>query len=255
MSRTPWVVGNWKLHRTVEESVRLARTVAQGIGEFNSRVEVGIAPVYTALHAVRGAVHDTDLRLGGQNVFEEEAGAYTGEVSAPLLKDVGCDFCIVGHSERRQLFFEEDDWIARKVASLLGHGLTPILCVGETREQRDAGRVEEVVREQVHKAMNHVAPAGRRDVCLAYEPVWAIGTGRTASIDDVVEVHGVLRRAVDNLDGAQASDGAHVRILYGGSVKPHNAEGLLSAEGVDGALVGGASLDAEAFMAIVGHAC
>lgn len=247
--RATLIAGNWKLHRTVEESVELARSIKHRLTR-NGRTEVMIAPVFTALYAVHEALGpDSFVRLGAQDCYWEDAGAFTGEVSAPLLKDVGCDYVIVGHSERRHIFGELDEHVRRKVGALLSHGLSPILCVGELLEQREAGRTEPVVLGQLDAAVEGLTADSLRRVVVAYEPVWAIGTGKTARPSDAQEVHAAIRRRIgERFGGATARA---LRILYGGSVKPDNARELLAQPDVDGALVGGASLSADSFLGIV----
>ncbi|MDY0005101.1 MAG: triose-phosphate isomerase [Polyangia bacterium] len=246
MSRIPFICGNWKLHKTLEESVALARAVADGVAGL-AGIEVGLAPVATAIHAVRRALAGSPLRVGAQNCHQEPKGAFTGELSAPLIKDAGCDFVIVGHSERRQLFGETDAGVNMKTKALLAAGLTPIVCVGETIEQRQAGQTFDLVRLQVRGALHGLGPAEIGSLVIAYEPVWAIGTGLTATTEQAQEVHGAIRALLEELAGAEAD---RVRIQYGGSVKPGNARALLGQPDIDGALVGGASLVADDFVAI-----
>lgn len=247
MSRTPFICGNWKLHKTISESIALAKAVAEGTGDLTA-VEVGIAPVFTAIHGVRKALGSASIRVGGQNCLAEGHGAFTGELSPPLLRDAGCDFVIVGHSERRQLFGETDEGVNAKVKALLHEGLTPIVCVGETIDQRQAGQTFDLVRLQLRGALVGLTPEQVGSVVVAYEPVWAIGTGLTASTEQAQEVHADIRALLRELADVQAEN---VRIQYGGSVKPANAQALLSQPDIDGALVGGASLVAEDFIAIV----
>ncbi len=252
MKRTPLVAGNWKMHRTIGESVELARAVLHGLDR-DARVEVVVAPVFTAIWAVHEALcsyerGESRVGLAAQDVYWEPEGAFTGEVSAPLLKDAGCAYVIVGHSERRQLFGEQDEAVRRKVAALLSHGLTPIACVGETLEQREAGETEAVVLGQLDAALTGLDAGSVARVVLAYEPVWAIGTGRTAKPEDAQAVHAAIRGRLRERFGDAAE---RVRILYGGSVKPENAAELMGQPDIDGALVGGASLKAESFLAIV----
>lgn len=250
--RTPLVAGNWKLNGTVGESVALARAILHKLDRASS-TEVVIAPPYTALHAVHQALGEASrVGLAAQDLYWEDAGAFTGEVSAPLLKDVGCGFVIVGHSERRQLFGETDDTVRRKVGAALSHGLTPIVCVGETLEQREAGKTEAIVLGQLDAALSALDAGGLARVVLAYEPVWAIGTGRTAKPADAQAVHAAIRARLGTRFDAGAASG--VRVLYGGSVKPENAAELLGQPDIDGALVGGASLKADSFLAIVAAA-
>ena len=250
--RRPLVAANWKLHKTLGEAVALAEDLYAALtedGEAALRdVDIVIAPVFTALARVHAALSETGIALAGQNVFEQDSGAFTGEVSAPLLADAGCTYCIIGHSERRQHFGETDDGVHRKLEALLRHRLVPIVCVGETLEQREAGDATEVIVGQLDRALGGIAPADLHDLVVAYEPVWAIGTGRTATAADAQAAHAALRA---HLEGRDAKLGADTRILYGGSVKPDNAAELLAERDIDGALVGGASLQAGSFADIV----
>lgn len=249
MSRTPLIAGNWKLNCSVAQAVELARSVRNRVPR-DSGVDVMIAPVFTALHPVHEALGDSGrVALGAQDVYWEDEGAHTGEVSAPLLKDVGCEYVIVGHSERRARFHDTDDVVRRKAGAVLSHGLTPIVCVGETLDQREAGQTESVVLGQVDAALEGLTSKIVAGLVIAYEPVWAIGTGKVAQPEDAQAVHAAIRGRIRERFDAAAADG--VRILYGGSVKPSNAEGLLSQEDIDGALVGGASLSADDFLPIV----
>lgn len=249
MSRTPLIAGNWKLHKTVSESVQLARAVLHKLSR-EPRALVIIAPVFTALHAVHEALGDSGrVGLAAQSCYYQDEGAFTGEVSPALLKDVGCGSVIVGHSERRHLFGELDEHVRRKVGAVLSHGLTPIVCLGETLEQREAGETEQVVLGQLDAATEGLDHETMRRLVIAYEPVWAIGTGLTAKPEDAQAVHATLRsRIAERFDEGAAEA---IRILYGGSVKPGNAAELLTRPDIDGALVGGASLDADAFLAII----
>jgi triosephosphate isomerase len=247
MARQKFVCGNWKLHRTVAESISLAKELVQGLGG-DTRVQVAVAPVFTSLQAVAQALAGTPIELAAQDVHWEAKGAFTGEVSAPLLADVGVTHVLVGHSERRQLFGETDESVRKKVGAVLAAGLRPIVCVGETLAEREAGRTLEVVGRQVRGGLGGLAPATLAALTLAYEPVWAIGTGKTATTAQAQEVHAALRAMLRDLGGAVADA---MRIQYGGSVKPENAAELMSQADVDGALVGGASLQAKDFLAIV----
>jgi len=247
VARTPLVVGNWKLHLNVAEALSLATEVKNQL--FHARkVEVGIAPVFTALSAVQKRIEGSALKLCAQNCFWEDKGAFTGEVSAPLLADVGVTYVIVGHSERRQLFGELDAAVGLKARAVLRAGLSPIVCVGETEKERDAGETFGRVSAQLEGALADIPKADAPRIVLAYEPVWAIGTGRTATPDQAAEVHAYLR---DRLRERFAEAGEDIRIQYGGSVKPENARELMAQPDVDGALVGGASLQAGSFVAIV----
>ncbi|MFW6086609.1 MAG: triose-phosphate isomerase [Myxococcota bacterium] len=246
-NRRPLVAGNWKLHNTVGDSIALVRDLRAQLGT-ELPCDVAVAPVFTALAPVGEALEGSGVELAAQDVHWEDEGAFTGEVSPPLLADVGCTLCIVGHSERRHVFGETDEAVRKKVAALLKHRLTPILCVGETLEEREAGHTKDVVLGQLDEALAGVSADGARTLVIAYEPVWAIGTGRTAKPADAQEVHGAIRRRLGELFSRDLAAG--VRVLYGGSVKPANAAELLSQPDIDGALVGGASLDADAFVSI-----
>jgi triosephosphate isomerase len=234
------------MHKTTGEAVALVQELREGLGDAAKQVQVAVAPPFTALHAVaqanRGAVE-----LAAQDVHWEPQGAFTGEISAPMLAEVGCKHGIVGHSERRQLFGETDEMVHRKVGALFAAGILPIVCVGETLKERESGRTLEVVERQVRAALAGLA-AQISALTIAYEPVWAIGTGKTATSGQAQEVHAAIRKILRELAG---SAGDAVRIQYGGSVKPDNAAELMSQPDVDGALVGGASLKAKDFLAIV----
>jgi triosephosphate isomerase len=247
MARQKFVCGNWKLHKTVTESVALARELAAGLGG-DARVQVAIAPVFTSLQAVGQALAGTSVQLAAQDVHWEAQGAFTGEVSAPLLADVGVKHVIIGHSERRQFFGETDETVRKKVGAVLLAGLRPIVCVGETLAEREGGKTLEVVGRQVRGGLAGLTAETMAALTLAYEPVWAIGTGKTATTAQAQEVHAAIRGLLRELGGAVADS---IRIQYGGSVKPENAAELMSQPDVDGALVGGASLKATDFLAIV----
>jgi triosephosphate isomerase len=247
MTRQKFVCGNWKMHKTVAEATALVKELADGLAG-DARVLVAVAPSFTALAAVGAALRGTPLELAAQDVHWEVQGAFTGEVSAPMLADVGVKHGIVGHSERRQFFGETDEAVRKKVGALLLAGLRPIVCVGELLAEREAGRTLEVVGRQVRGGLAGLPPEALAAVTLAYEPVWAIGTGKTATTAQAQEVHAAIRAILRELGGAVADS---IRIQYGGSVKPENAAELLSQPDVDGALVGGASLKAKDFIAIV----
>jgi triosephosphate isomerase len=240
------VVGNWKLHNGIAESLALASEVKNQL--FNVRkVEVAVAPVFTALHPVAKRLEGSGLLLAAQDCFWDDKGAFTGQVSAALLRDVGATYVIVGHSERRQLFGELDAAVNLKARAVLRHGMAPIICIGETEKERDAGETFGRLTAQLDAALADIEAAAAARVVIAYEPVWAIGTGRTATVSQVDEAHGFIRAKLREKWGELAED---VRIQYGGSVKPENAQQLLACMDVDGALVGGASLKAETFVAI-----
>jgi triosephosphate isomerase len=248
VARTKFVCGNWKMHKTVAESVALVKDLAAGLGDAAGKVQVAVAPPFTAIHAVAQALRGTAVEVSGQDVFWEVQGAFTGQVSAPMLAEVGCRHGIVGHSERRQLFGETDEGVRKKTAALLAAGLSPIVCVGETLAEREAGRTLEVVDRQVRQGLAGFGAEQLGKITVAYEPVWAIGTGKTATTAQAQEVHAAIRSILRQLGGAVADA---MRIQYGGSVKPDNARELMSQPDVDGALVGGASLKAADFLAIV----
>jgi triosephosphate isomerase (TIM) len=247
--RRPFIAGNWKMHKTLEEAKALARNIRQGVAP-GRRAEVALAPPYTALAAVAGELAGSDIRLAAQDAFWEKQGAYTGAISAPMLADVGCHYVIIGHSERRQHFGETDDTVNRRLKAVLESGLAAIICVGETLEEREAEKTFDVVRRQLSEGLAGVA-AGPDRLVIAYEPVWAIGTGKTATPQQAQEVHAFLRSLLREFLGAAAED---IRIQYGGSVTPDNAATLLSQADIDGALVGGASLKAELFLPIINAA-
>ncbi len=247
-ARRPLVAGNWKLFKTLAEARALVTELKAGIGP-DTEAEVVVAPVFTALSTVAAELAGSPIGLSAQDVYPEASGAFTGEVSAPLLADVGCTYCIVGHSERRQLFGETDASVHAKVRALLATGIRPILCIGETLAEREAGTTFDVVLGQLDRGLGDLDAAALEPLVVAYEPVWAIGTGKNASPADAQEVHARIRARVAATKGAALAE--RLRILYGGSVKPENAADLLAQPDIDGALVGGASLKAETFLPIV----
>jgi triosephosphate isomerase (TIM) len=252
-SRKPLVAGNWKLYKNLRESAELASAVAEvhSKGDTSAR-EVAIAPVFTALSKVAEVLAGSPVGLAAQDVFWETQGAYTGEVGPAQLADVGCRYVIVGHSERRQFFGETDEAVGKKAKAVLAQRMAPIICVGETLQEREAGQAEAVVVRQLKAALAGIGAQEAARVVIAYEPVWAIGTGKTAEPRDAQEMHASVRSTLASLwTGALAEQ---VRILYGGSVKPDNAATLMSQPDIDGALVGGASLTIEAFSAIIAAA-
>ncbi|HET8646647.1 MAG TPA: triose-phosphate isomerase [Vicinamibacteria bacterium] len=244
--RRPLIAGNWKMYKTAAQATALVEAIVSGV---RTDSEVVLAPPFTALGAVAPLLRGTAIGLGGQDMHWEAEGAFTGEVSPVMLRDAGCTHVIVGHSERRQLFAETDESVARKARAAFAHGLTPIVCVGETLAERESSRTMEVVERQVEQALRALTPDQVAAGVVAYEPVWAIGTGRTATPEQAQEVHAALRRLVARSHGAPAA--AAVRILYGGSVKPDNIAALMAQSDLDGALVGGASLDAASFLKVV----
>ena len=248
MSRRPLIAGNWKMHLSLGEAAALARALAASCGNSNDR-EVMIAPAFIALAAVAEAIKGSVIRVGAQNVAWEREGAFTGEVSPPMLTGIGVEMAIVGHSERRQIFREDDTMINRRLLAALAAGLVPVLCIGETLEEREAERTFAVLEGQLRSGLQGVITAEASRVVLAYEPVWAIGTGKTASKEQAQEVHGFLRGLLGQLFEKNIAES--IRILYGGSVKPDNIDALMAQPDIDGALVGGAALTAESFERIV----
>jgi triosephosphate isomerase len=249
-ARTPVLAANWKMHKTVEEAEAFLAAFLTAAGDAPGR-EVVICPPYTALAPVVGLCLQSRVKVAAQSMHEEAQGAFTGEVSAAMLRDLGVDGVILGHSERREHFCETDEALARKVPAALDAGLEPILCVGEREAERDAGDTEAVLRRQVEADLEGVDDGRLSEVVIAYEPVWAIGTGRTATPEQAAEAIAFIRSLVA-ARGAEAAE--RVRILYGGSVKPENAAELLGRDEIDGALVGGASLDPAGFAEIVSAA-
>ncbi len=248
MARKALIAGNWKMNKTVAESLALVRELRNGLSQIRDRVEVAVAPPFTALHAAAKALEGSNLLLAAQNCHHEASGAFTGEIAAPMLKEVGCSYVILGHSERRQFFGETDVGVNQKIGAVLKAGLLPIVCVGETLAEREGGRTLEVVTKQVKGCLSGIDAATGKTFVLAYEPVWAIGTGKVATPRQAQEVHAHIRGLLKELWGDTADA---VRIQYGGSVKADNAVELLGQPDIDGALVGGASLKAAEFIAIV----
>ncbi len=246
-NRTPIVVGNWKLHKTIAEASALVTELKNQLGTVRD-VQIGVTPVFTGLAAVTKRLEGTNIMVGAQNCFYEESGAWTGEVAPSMLSDAGCDFVLVGHSERRAKFGDTDEIVARKARAALDAGLRIILCCGESEGERDAGKTNDVVGGQIRAGMQAITESDLDRVVLAYEPVWAIGTGRTATPAQAQEVHAFIRGLLSDKFGKAGSD---LRIQYGGSVKPGNAKALMSETDIDGALVGGASLKVDDFVAIV----
>jgi triosephosphate isomerase len=249
MPRRKFICGNWKMHKTSAEAVALVRELRRRL---NTQVEIAVAPPFTALSKVKEALMGSPIQLFAQNCHYEKQGAFTGEISAPMLAEVGCDGVILGHSERRQYFGESDEGVNKKIKAALEAGLHPIVCVGETLQEREANHTWEVVSAQLRGALAGLAPVQIGKLTLAYEPVWAIGTGKTATTGQAQEVHGQIRGFLREMAGPQTAEA--VRIQYGGSVKPDNAAELLGQPDIDGALVGGASLKVDDFARIVAGA-
>lgn len=249
--RKPLIAGNWKMHKPLSEAVGTARALVECLKGRAPSVDIMIAPPFTALAAVNEVLSGSSVALGAQHVFWEPKGAFTGEVSVDMLVSVGCRYVIIGHSERRQFFGETDDTVNRRLRAAFSAGLIPVVCVGETEAERDTGKMFEVLDKQIRNGLKGLASDDLGRLVVAYEPVWAIGTGRTATSAQAQEVHAVIRSNLAELfDPSLANE---TRILYGGSVKPDNIAELMRMPDVDGALVGGASLEAETFAAIIYH--
>jgi triosephosphate isomerase len=244
----PLIAGNWKMHLDRAGAHALAESLVRSLPAPLEAADVALYPPYPYLADVLQAVAGTDITVGAQNMHPEDAGAFTGEVSGPMLLDVGATRVLCGHSERRHVFGETDEFVNRKVRAALAHDILPTLCVGETIEEREAGRTEEVVERHVRQGLAEIGAEHAGSVTVAYEPVWAIGTGLTATPEQAGEVHAFVRGLLRDLWGEA---GATVRILYGGSVKPQNAGALLATPEINGALVGGASLEADSFVRII----
>ncbi|MBW2966652.1 triose-phosphate isomerase [Candidatus Woesearchaeota archaeon] len=246
--RKPIIAGNWKMNLNNAEAIDLVNELIPLVKDV-ADVEIVICPAFTALSEVFRVVDGTNILLGAQDVYFEEKGAFTSQISCDMLKDVGCTYVIIGHSERRQYFGETDESVNKKVKMVLSHGLKPIICVGETLEQREANQTMKIIEEQVKAALNGITKEQMNNVIIAYEPIWAIGTGKTAMPEQAQEVHAFIRNLVLNIYDSDIAD--NLRIQYGGSVKPDNVKELMEQEDIDGGLIGGASLEAESFSKIV----
>ncbi|MDR1953538.1 MAG: triose-phosphate isomerase [Clostridiales Family XIII bacterium] len=247
MSRIKIIAGNWKMYKTIAEAAAFAYEFVAAFD--GSEHEVVICAPFTQLAPLKRAFSGSAVKIGAQNMHFENEGAYTGEISPPMLVELGVDYCVIGHSERRQYFAETDDTVNRKLKAAFAHGIMPIMCVGEVLEQRDAGKAFDVVERQVVDGLEDIKQKDAERLIIAYEPVWAIGTGRTATPEQAEEMCAFIRRIVSELYGKDTAE--KLRVQYGGSVKPSNATELLSKENIDGALVGGASLSPTDFKAIV----
>ncbi len=248
MSRKPLIAGNWKMYLTVTEAAALAASIAEGCRDLADR-EVMLAPPYTALAAVAEAVKDSVIQVAGQNVGWGKEGAYTGEISPVMLRDVGATMVIIGHSERRYIFAEDDELINRRLVGALDFALTPVLCIGETLDERKEGATFKVLERQLRRDLEDVTPGQAERLVIAYEPVWAIGTGKTATREQAQEAHCFIRGVLTELFEKKLA--RSTRILYGGSVKPENIDSLMAEPDIDGALVGGAALKSESFNRII----
>ena len=245
------IAGNWKMNKTVEEAVSIAIGLKRKFYTF-SEADIVICPPFTALSKVNEALVDSSIMLGGQDVYWEEEGAFTGEISPGMLKDAGCRYVIIGHSERRILFGESDEEVNNKLKVVLTYGMAPIMCIGERLEERDNGMTFEIIEKQLTRGLKNIAKEEITRLVIAYEPVWAIGTGRTATPQQAEEAHKFIREFIEKSFDKEVS--SKVRILYGGSVKPENIANLIAQEDIDGSLVGGASLDVNSFSEIVQNA-
>lgn len=245
------IAGNWKMNNDILQSQNLTSQIINGL-KLKPNCEVIICPPFTSLTEVSSLIKNTGIKLGAQNMYYEDSGAYTGEVSAAMLKSSGCEYVILGHSERRNIFGESDELINRKILKALQTGLCPIFCVGELLEEREAGITTEVVKKQVESGLKNVGHQQINNIIIAYEPVWAIGTGKTATSEQAQEVHKFIRGIIEKNYSGEAAE--KIIIQYGGSVKPENSGELLSQPDIDGALVGGACLKADSFLSIIASA-
>jgi triosephosphate isomerase len=246
--RRPIMAGNWKMNKTISEAIDFIRQLKALVADVRG-IDIVVAPTFTALRAVSREIEGGNIELAAQDVFWESSGAYTGEISPGMLKDVGCRYVIIGHSERRQYFGETNESVHKKITACLAMGLYPIVCVGETLEEREAGKTFDVVKIQVIQCLEGFSREEMERITIAYEPIWAIGTGKTAAPQQAEEVHAFIREQMGQMTNRQISEG--VRIQYGGSVNPDNISDLMLQPNIDGALVGGASLKADAFSRIV----
>lgn len=248
MERRPLIAGNWKMHTTATDAVELAKAVAKASADANDR-DVMIAPPFTALSAVAEAVKGSSVLISGQNVCWEEKGAFTGEISPVMLKDLGCAMAIIGHSERRHVFGEDDSMINRRVLGAMQFGLTPVFCIGETLAEREAEQTLRVLEDQTRNGLAGVDLTATPALVVAYEPVWAIGTGKTATVDQAQDAHAFIRGILAAI--FEKTIARQIRILYGGSVNPENVDAVMGQDDVDGVLVGGAALKADSFDRII----
>jgi triosephosphate isomerase len=245
------IAGNWKMNNDISESQSLVSGIINGLGN-DDKCDVIVCPPFTSLGEVKSLVKDTPVKLGAQNMHYEESGAFTGEISSGMLTSVGCEYVILGHSERRTIFDESDEMINKKIRKAIESGLKVIFCIGESLTQREGGITNDVVKEQIIKGLQDVSSDDLKNVIVAYEPIWAIGTGKTATPDQAQEVHAFIRNLISDIYSKDSAD--KIVIQYGGSVKPENATTLLSQPDIDGALVGGACLNAVSFLSIIASA-
>lgn len=250
--RKTLIAGNWKMNNDVEQSLELAESLKSLSEKFDNNVDVLICPAFTSLYAVKEVLKNSNIKLGAQNMHFEDKGAYTGEISPLMLKDIGVEYVIIGHSERRQYFNETDEIVNKKLKSALKYDIIPILCVGETLREREEKKEKETVKNQIVKALENIQPSDAEKIAVAYEPIWAIGTGINATSEQANEMASFIRTCISKIYNKQLSD--KTIILYGGSVKGDNAKEILSQTDIDGALVGGASLKADEFLKIINYA-
>jgi len=246
--RKPIIAGNWKLNKTIKEALELAGGIKENVVGIKD-VDIVVGPVFTALSEVGKLVAGSNVGLSAQNLYWEESGAFTGEVSATLLKDAGCQYVIIGHSERRQYFNETNETVNKKIKAALAIGLTPIVCVGENLEERESEKTFDVVKDHVENSLKGFSAEETKKMVIAYEPVWAIGTGKTATPDQAQEVHAFIRKLLKEMHNESVAES--IRLQYGGSVKPDNIKDLISQKDIDGALVGGAGLKVDSFVGII----
>src|SRR5262252_1529399 len=246
--RIPFIAGNWKMFKTVHEAVLFVKELRSAVKDV-SDVEIAVAPPFTAVHAVAEAARNTNIGVAAQDLYFEREGAFTGEVSPTMIKEAGAEYAIIGHSERRRLFGETDAIVNRKTMAAVAAGLTPIVCIGETLEERERNETLAILDRQIKDGLDQISATQLAEIVIAYEPVWAIGTGRTATAAQAGEAHAHIRKRLRQWFGADAADACHV--IYGGSVKPDNIRELIAEADVDGALVGGASLEVRSFTEIV----
>ncbi len=248
MNRKPFIAGNWKMNKTIKEAIELINGLKRNLSDIEY-VDIAVCPPFTALSDAREILIDSNIKLGAQNIYWEKEGAYTGEVSAIMLKDTGCEFVIIGHSERRKYFNETNEDVNKKIKAAFSVELIPIVCVGERLEQREQGKTFDVVKDHITGALTGLSNDDVLKLVIAYEPVWAIGTGKTATPEQAQEVHVYIRKLLSELYNEETAQS--IRIQYGGSVKPENIKELMSQPDIDGALVGGASLELDSFTEIV----
>lgn len=246
-NQKPFIAGNWKLHKTIPAAIELVKALDEASMEL-ADAEIVVIPPFTALSEVGKTLQGSTIKIGAQNIFWEEKGAFTGEVSAPMLKDAGCQYAVIGHSERRQFFGETDETVNKKIKAALTHALTPIVCIGESLEEREKGEIIDKVDSQIKAGLDGLGKEEMSEIIIAYEPIWAIGTGLTATPAQAEEVHSFIREKLTEKYGNETATCAI--ILYGGSVKPDNTYSLLKEQNINGALVGGASLEADSFIQI-----